>query len=158
MKRITIQDANILLDLVKTGLFDHCLALPFQFITTSIILDELYPGQIAIVQPHINSGKFTVQEITGEELEAINLLTITNTHLSEQDWSAYYFAEKLNALLLTGDKRLKAIADKKGIEAHGILWLPDMLVDTTVLAKKDAHAFLEALVLKNKRLPAHECE
>lgn len=73
MKRITIQDANILIDLVKTGLFDHCLTLPFQFITTSIILDELYPDQIAMVQPHINSGKFTVLEITGEELEAINL-------------------------------------------------------------------------------------
>lgn len=85
-------------------------------------------------------------------------MTITDTHLSEQDWSAYYFAEKLDALLLTGDKCLKAIADKKGVEAHGILWLLDKLVDTTVLVKKDAHAFLEALMLKNKRLPVHECE
>ncbi len=98
-------------------------------------MDELYPEQIAVVQPHINSGKFTVLEITGEELEAINLLTVTDIHLSEQDWSAYYFAEKLNAVLLTGDKRLKAIADKKRVEAHGILWLLDMLVDTTSFEK-----------------------
>lgn len=45
MKRIAIQDANILIDLVKTGLFDHCMALQYQFTTTNIILDELHDNQ-----------------------------------------------------------------------------------------------------------------
>ena len=41
MKLIAIQDANILIDLVITGLFDHCLSLEYQFTTTDIILNEL---------------------------------------------------------------------------------------------------------------------
>lgn len=63
MPKIVIQDANILIDLVKTGLFDHCLALQYEFTTTEIILAELYEEQVTLIQPHINSGKFAVISI-----------------------------------------------------------------------------------------------
>ena len=68
MTRIAIQDANILIDLVKTGLFDYCLALQYQFTTTEIILNELYDEQVALIQPHISSGKFIIIGITAKEL------------------------------------------------------------------------------------------
>ena len=93
MKTIAVQDANILIDLIKTGLFDHCLALPFSFTTTNVIMDELIEEQAAVIEPHINSGKFSVIKITAEELGEIMLLSKEKTSLSEQDWSAYYYAE-----------------------------------------------------------------
>ena len=79
MKLIAIQDANILIDLVNTGLFDHCLSLQYQFTSTNILLDELHDEQVALIQPHINSGKFyiienvpaRVNQDTGEELFSI---------------------------------------------------------------------------------------
>jgi predicted nucleic acid-binding protein len=158
MIQIAIQDANILIDLVKTGLFDYCLALDYQFTTTDIVLDELYDEQIALIQPHILSGKFTIIEISEEELVEIQLMSLENTKLSEQDWSAYYYAQKKTAILLTGDKRLRTIAESDGLTVCGIFWVLDQLVDTGILTKSDACNFLNDLLTNNKRLPKGEFE
>jgi len=158
MKLIAIQDANILIDLLNTGLFDHCLSLQYQFTSTNIILAELHDEQVALIQPHINSGKFTIIEIDADSLLAIIDASKEELRLSEQDWSALYYAQQLNALLLTGDKRLRNLAKQKGITVCGALWILDQLVDTSNLTKQDACAFLQQLILKNKRLPADECE
>ena len=100
MPKIAIQDANILIDLVRTGLLDHCLALGYEFITTEIILAELYEEQVVLIQPHINSGKFTVISITIAELAAIQLLSREDDRLSEQDWSALFYAQKKKSDLI----------------------------------------------------------
>jgi rRNA maturation endonuclease Nob1 len=158
MKLIAIQDANILIDLVTTGLFDHCLSLQYQFTTTNIILDELHDHQALLIQPHINSGKFTVIEIDADSLIAIQISAKEDISLSEQDWSAIYYAQQMKALLLTGDKRLRNLAKEKGITVCGALWILDQLVATSNLTKNEACAYLQQLRLKNKRLPIEECE
>ena len=158
MKRIAIQDANILIDLVKIGLFDHCLALQYEFATTNIILSELYEEQIALIQPHISSGKFIIIEIAEIELAEIQLLSRENTRLSEQDWSAVYYALQKEAILQSGDKQLRTLARSKGLTVYGIFWLMDQLVEKGVLAKQEAFFFLEKLIETNKRLPLDECE
>ncbi len=76
----------------------------------------------------------------------------------EQDWSALYYAQQLNALLLTGDKRLRKLAKQKGVIVCGALWILDQLADTSGLTKQEACSFLKELIIKNKRLPADECE
>ena len=158
MKNIAIQDANILIDLVKTGLFDYCLALQYEFKTTDIILDELHEGQIAQIQPHISSGKFTVISISATALVEIQLMSLEDARLSELDWSAVYYAQQNKALLLSGDKHLRAIAQSKQIAVHGIFWLIDQLVHHGVLSNAAACSFLKELILINKRLPVAECE
>jgi hypothetical protein len=158
MPKIAIQDANILIDLVKTGLFDHCLALQYEFTTTEIILDELHEDQTEIIQPHINSGKFTVISISAVELIAIQTLSQEDNRLSEQDWSAVFYALQKEAILLSGDKSLRAIATAKQIIVHGIFWLMDQLIESKVLSNAEACTFLKKLISTNKRLPATEFE
>jgi predicted nucleic acid-binding protein len=158
MKTIAIQDANILIDLVKTGLFGHCLVLNYQFTTTDLILDELYEQQVTVIQPHIDSGKFIVTKVSADELIEIQIAAKEDTKLSDQDWSALYYAQQQNALLLTGDSRLRILAEAKGITVCGIFWVLDRLVDTTSLSKSQACNFLKDLLLKNKRLPMDEYE
>jgi predicted nucleic acid-binding protein len=157
MKLIAIQDANILIDLVNIGLFDHCLSLQYQFTSTNIILDELHEEQAALIQPHINSGKFTIIEIDADSLMAIIDEAKEEPRLSEQDWLALYYAQQLDALLFTGDKRLRNLTKQKGFNVCGALWILDQLVDSSNLTKNEACKFLQQLVLKNKRLPADEC-
>ncbi len=158
MKRIAIQDANILIDLVKAGLFDHCLALQYEFTTTEIILAELYEEQVTQIQPHISSGKFTVISISAIELIKIQLMSREDTRLSEQDWSAVFYAQQKQAILLSGDKPLRAIATAKQIIVHGIFWLMDQLVESKVLSTAEACSFLKKLIAANKRVPVMECE
>lgn len=158
MKQIAIQDANILIDLVNTGLFGHCLALNYRFSTTDIILAELYDEQVELIQPHINSGKFEIITVSVEELLIIQQLTAEETKLSEQDWSAVYFAQQKKAILLSGDKRLRTLAEQKSMTVCGILWVLDELVNTGLINHEQACAFLTALLNRNKRLPLNECE
>ena len=158
MKRIAIQDANIMIDLIKTSLFDYCLALDYLFSTTNIILDELYEIQIDVIRPHIASGKFTIIEITEDEITEIKKISLEETRLSEQDWSAVFYAQKKQAFILSGDRRLRQVAEAKGLTTYGILWILDQIVDKKILIPKQACSFLKELRLKNNRLPLEECE
>ena len=125
MPKIVIQDVNILIDLVKSGLFDHCLALQYEFTTTEIILAELYEEQVTQIQPHISSGKFTVISISAVELIEIRLMSREDNRLSEQDRPAVFYTLQKGAILLSGDKSLRAVATSKQIIVHGIFWLMD---------------------------------
>lgn len=78
--------------------------------------------------------------------------------LSEQDCSAYYYAAKQEAILLTGDQRLKKLALANDISAYGILWVFDQMVACECLSKKEATEAMKLLLLKNKRIPVDECE
>lgn len=159
MRRISIQDANILIDLVNIGLFSHCLALEYEFTTTQLIFEvELNEKQVATIQVHIDSEKFRVIEISTNELLEIQLASLEDPRLSEQDWSAIYYAQKENALLLSGDKHMKRISGRKGIEIHGILWLFDQLVQNKIISENDACKFLRDLMNRNRWLPIDECQ
>lgn len=159
MQVVAIQDANIIIDLVKIELFVPCLKLPYQFITTDLIFySELNETQVTFIQPHIQSGRFTLIQIPAEDLSAIKAASKENTRLSEQDWSALYYAQKLNAILMTGDKRLKELALAKDIPVCGILWILDELLKQVILVHAEAVDYLKDLMQKNKWLPLHECE
>jgi predicted nucleic acid-binding protein len=157
IKKIAIQDANIMIDLIKTGLFDYCLALDFNFSTTDLILNELYDEQVASIQPHISSGKFVVIEISIEELLDIQQMSEEDTRLSEQDWSAIYFAKQQDALILSGDQRLRNVAEALGLATFGIIWIFDQLVINKIISTIEACNYLQILMLENKRLPINEC-
>ena len=158
MKKVAIQDANILIDLLKATIFEQCLLLNYHFCTTNLILAELYDEQSVFLQPFIDAEKFSVIAVSEEDLTEINKLSIEDPRLSEQDWSAYYYAQQENSLLLTGDKRLKNYAQSKGIAAYGVLWVFDQLVENNCITKEAACAYLQRMMNNNKRLPTHECE
>jgi predicted nucleic acid-binding protein len=159
MRRIAIQDANILIDLVNIGLFSHCLALEYEFSTTELIFEiELNEHQKTTIQLHIDSEKFFITKIPAHELLEIQLSSLEDSRLSEQDWSALYYAEKNNALLLSGDKHLRRLSESKGIEVRGILWLFDQLVEMKILSEKETCDFLKTLMKQNRWLPVDECQ
>ncbi|RZJ80710.1 MAG: hypothetical protein EOO20_25745 [Chryseobacterium sp.] len=158
MTRIAIQDANILIDLIKIGMFGHCLALDMQFVTTDIILEELYKEQKELVIAHVQSGKFLIVTTSGEELVALLKLAAKNRKMSEQDFSALQFAKNNSAILLSGDNEVRKEAIKMKIEIHGILWILDQLFKSKVTTIKDSIDKLTLLRKINKRLPQKACE
>lgn len=155
--RIAINDANILIDLVKTGLFEASLRLPIVYHTTNIIFAELHPHQQVFFDSPIRSGKYQIISISLEEMAEIYELLPLDTALSEQDWSAYYYAKKWDCLLLTGDNRLRNRAASNSIRVHGILWILDELLAQNHINNTDAFHLLQQLMSVNRRLPQHEC-
>lgn len=61
---IVVNDANILIDLVKLQILTHFFGLNYQFYTTDLVLEELHDHQKAELEPYIVGGQLQVQEIS----------------------------------------------------------------------------------------------
>ena len=78
--------------------------------------------------------------------------------LSIQDLAALIVARENGAILLTGDRRLSELAAQQNLEAHGVLWLLDLMVAQKVLTGHEAADGLEAISRMGARLPPSECQ
>lgn len=73
---------------------------------------------------------------------------------SRQDLSGLLLAQSRNAILLTGDGALRAVAEKEEIKVHGTLWVVDQLVDSEIIApRKGARALQLMADHPMRRLP-----
>ena len=158
---IVVNDANILIDLVKLEILSHFFGLNFQFCTTDLVLEELHDYQKSALQAYIDSGQLEVHEISEIQLVDIIEIRLQKPALSEQDCSAFYQAEKLNATLLTSDNTLRKFAKVKKLDVHGHLWVFDQMVTAETLAPKQAALKLDELcqsVNPKLNLPKKECD
>lgn len=66
-------------------------------------------------------------------------------------------AKKKSGTLLTGDARLRTVAEGEQVVVHGILWVFDELVENEIITCGTARDKLKELVALNCRLPEEEC-
>ena len=160
MKTI-VNDANILIDLVDLALLPNFFSLKFEFLTTELVLNELYEDQYGCLLPYIENESLAKLELTEEDLLEITSIQAARPNLSEQDCSAFHQAWKNNAILITSDNTLKKFAKKKGLEVHGHLWIFDRMVKAQTITGARAYQKLEELcnnVNPKLGLPKSECE
>ncbi|HMM11150.1 MAG TPA: hypothetical protein PKE03_03540 [Bacteroidales bacterium] len=159
--RVVVNDANILIDLIKLKMLQHFFALEHSFYTSDMILEELHKAQLQELQPHIEEGKLRVVALDMDELRLIGELQSVKPQLSEQDCSAIVCAIKLNGELLTSDNTLRKYALSRKMMVRGHLWVFDQLVEQKIIKGSQAIEKLTLLVEEvNPRLglPAIECE
>jgi len=151
--RVVVNDANILIDLIKLQMLEIFFSLEWQFHSTDLIIgNELYDEQKEMLQPFIQSGKLYIQELSAADLFTIMQLQAEKPTLSDKDCSALLYAQKLKALLITSDNPLRKFATQKGIEVHGHLWVFDELVQEQRISPSLAIKKLKALATINPRL------
>lgn len=158
---IVVNDANILIDLVKLQLLSHFFGLDFLFYTTDLVLAELHDEQKAELDPFIEDGKLQVQEISEDQFYEIMAIKLEKPGLSEQDCSAFYQAQFLEAILITSDNALRKFAETKALDVHGILWVFDQMVDARTLPPALATSKLDELcnsINPKLNLPKKECD
>jgi predicted nucleic acid-binding protein len=158
---VVVNDANILIDLIKLELLEEFFSIPWEFHSTNLIIDnELYDEQKAQLQPFIDRGKLIIQEIAVVDLKSIVIMQAQKPQLSDKDCSALYCAQKLNAALVTSDNTLRKYAQSKNIDVHGHLWVFDALLDHQCISPQQAIDKLQELHLVNSKLnlPRKECE
>lgn len=61
-----------------------------------------------------------------------------SNRISDPDRTVLYLANKLDAMVLSSDKRVREVAKNKEIEYHGMLWIFDQLVSGEKLSPGDA--------------------
>ena len=98
------------------------------------------------------------QALDGESvLELVNLRQ-AHLQLSIIDLSALLLAKALQAGLVTGDRRLKALALAQGLPVHGVLWIMDEMLLHQILATSRAADALLTMLAHGARLPHFECQ
>lgn len=155
--RIAITDSNIFIDLFYLELVDHLFEIGCEIYTTRNVLLELEDHHAGALENHIKSGRLNLETLTTRDQLAMIRLRV-HRGLSESDLSVICIAERLKAMVLTGDDLVRKTCHVHKIEIHGVLWCLDQFVIKNRIAKSEACVQLKKLMSYNKRLPLAECE
>lgn len=157
--KIVINDANILIDLVKLELLESFSKLNFDLHTTDFVIEELNDEQKAPIIELNGLKKFSIIEtISIEDFQGINGILENSSGLSFEDCSVWYYSKKLSGVLLTGDGKLRKQASKDNLEIRGIIYLFDEFLNQNLISFEEAVEKIKQLRLLNNRLPKKEIE
>lgn len=159
-ERIVVIDANILFDLLSVDLLSLFFDLPWEVHTTDMVIGEITkPEQLAGIEGFQKEGKLKVAVFELQEMFEISAMQRScANNASMPDCSVWYYAKKTSGHLLTGDRKLRSVAELDSVRVSGILHIFDRMVEKGVLSPGFAAEKLDALMKKNGRLPKEECE
>jgi rRNA-processing protein FCF1 len=153
--KLLINDANILIDIVKLDIVEAFLSLDFNLHTTDFVFSELKKSQ----QESLTSAN--LQIIKTESLDDFTgIMMLMNSHigLSFEDCSVWHYALKMNGVLISGDGLLRKNARISGVEVRGIIFIIEEMKIQAKLPCRDCIQKLEELKSINDRLPKHEID
>jgi rRNA-processing protein FCF1 len=152
--KIIINDTNILIDLVRLDLMNEFIQLGLELKTTDFVFDELNENQKKYIEVFVHSGQIElIKTESAEDYDAILAILRNCSGLSFEDCSVWYYAVKMNGILLSGDGRLRKMAVANGINVKGILYVFDQLLLHQVISFECAIEKLNFLHSINSRLP-----
>ena len=157
--KIVITDTNILFDVIKIGALPEFFSLDYEICTTVFVMHEILPSaQKDLVETFIRAKRLNVYSFTEEDIEAVQNFNTGRDLKRFTDKSVIWKSLQLNCPMLTGDQRMREVAEKMNIEVHGSIWIVDELVAKTLISSEKAILLLEQLLLTNSRLPRDEIE
>lgn len=145
-----------MIDLGKAALLEAALMLPYSFVIPDILFENewLYPPDEKL----LHSSKLDVRELSGSDVKRAAAYLNRYRTLKINDCFLLAMAESLKgSILLTGDQALKTIAERNGVEVHGVLWVIDTLQSQGVVPLRELYDALH-LFHDDPRvfLPTHE--
>lgn len=154
---LAVTDANIFIDLIHLEMLGYLFNLDIEIHTTLEVHDQLNTNQKKIIQNFIQSKDLLVYSFSFEELAEIYSLDCPNG-LELADRTIFYYAEKFNSIVLSGDVKLRKHCEKINIEVKGIIWVFDQLNEKKVLDSRILADKMEELIQFNSRLPMEICQ
>ncbi|WP_457651235.1 type II toxin-antitoxin system VapC family toxin [Rhodocaloribacter sp.] len=146
---LCITDANIWIDLDAGRLLRHVFALAITWATPDIILEELNTVDVDWL---LRQG-VTSHPLSSMQVEHTAALAARYRRPSEADLAALVLAADKGAVLVTGDGALREAALQEGVVVHGVLWLLDRMIATTVIDASTAADGLQRMLDNGARLP-----
>lgn len=154
---LAVTDANIFIDLIYLEMLGYLFNLDIEIHTTLEVHDQLNTNQKKIIQNFIQSKDLLVYSFSFEELSEIYSIDCPNG-LELADRTIFYYAEKFNSVVLSGDVKLRKYCEKINIEVKGIIWVFDQLYEKRVLDSRILADKMEELIQFNSRLPLEICQ
>lgn len=152
--KVLVSDTNIWIDLHWGGLLEAVFSLPYEFVTTDFVWQELRhpPGS------DLSALGLTVLPLSGEDVASLYALMGQLNNPSLADISCYYLASERGWLLLTGDGALRKAGMAADMEVRGTLWLMDQLYEYDQMGGEVLADALKKILDSGGRLPEKECK
>lgn len=147
---VCVLDTCILIDLRHAGVLGKLALLSQQFVTTDLWQMD---GLSSVSLNDVAEAGIRVLQAEPDMVARALSLSLQDRTLSVVDIFSLLLAEREHAMLVTGDRPLRRIAEDRGIEVHGVLWLSDEMVRATVLSPTAAIAALKRMLSGGARLP-----
>lgn len=104
------------------------LRLPYEFLMPNTLFEEELLKFTAAQKKTLVRGGLKVVDLPGERVLRAQAIVRELPRLSVHDGFAFALAESHpDCILLSGDDRLRTLADQHDIEVHGVLWVLDQL-------------------------------
>lgn len=159
LKRVAVQDANILIDLEMADLFDAWFSLGIETHTTNLVVSEIRRGGHTVAMSHVIAQRIKSHVLDTEKMgRLVAIKTEIGNSVSMSDCSALVLAMDLDSFLLTGDGPLRNHAKSRCVEVHGTLWIMDRIVAAGAMASVTVADRLQSLLTMGRFLPRSECE
>ena len=157
MEKRIFCDTNIYIDLCTMRLVGEFFMLPYEIHSTDLVLREIeLSNQKETILSVMKMGKLEINQTLPECInDVVNLM---KSNLSITDAAVWYHAKQQSALLLTGDNRLRKLAEADNVHVAGILFVLDSLVENDIISAGYAAECLELLKETNRRLPQAEVD
>jgi hypothetical protein len=149
-----VSDTSVLIDLERSSLHDVVFTTGLSLAVPDLLYDrELrdYGG------PDWLTMGLQVLSLSDQSTADAQSLAHTNRAVSVVDCSALVLAEHHGWTLLSGDRALRQLAEQRGIDCHGFLWVTDQLEGANVDAERLAQAIETIMNHRSCRLPRKEC-
>lgn len=155
--RLVVTDTNVFIDLMSVDSLEAFFALGLEVHTTGFVTNELNKEQAALLLTHIGGGRLLIDRFTDEEIREIDAMT-TRNQLHFTDRSVIRLAEKLTAMVLSGDGRLWKECQARRLEVHGNIWVVEQLWVKRLVQPLSCIQRLEDLKRINSRLPKEKID
>lgn len=148
--KVAVTDACIFIDLIELDLVAAFFKLDIQLHTTVDVVNELFPEQKQILKAYESGKLLTIHNLIEGDFAKMAKIPLPRG-LSQEDKTVIYLAVGLeNAIVLSSDKLVRGFASKQSLECHGLIWIFDQLVSSTIITKKTAFTMLKNLLSLNQ--------
>lgn len=152
--RLLISDANILIDIEAGGLLRPMFRLEAIFAVPNILFEEELREQHPEL-PRLGLRPLELSDATVQSAAAL-VEKYQASGVSINDLLALALAQQESCPLLTGDAKLRTVAERENIEFHGTIWLVGQMMAGRVIVVRQAAAAYDKMKRAGRRLPWDE--
>jgi len=154
-RKIIITDTNIITDLSNANILDKFVKLENVYISDMVKNDEVNSetGNIKII------NKFKTISATSEQINEIFKISQMTSGLSQYDIINYIIARDNNAILATGDRKLKDFSESNGVEVIRTLKIIRLMYENKIISNQDVvNACIRLKTNKSTRIPINNID
>lgn len=128
---VLVSDTSVVIDLERAQLLESVFEMPYRF----VVPDALYEQELKNYGgARLIELGLQVRVLTGPQLAEAQRMRTLERRISIHDSYALSLAKAETAILLAGDRAMRALAEAQDVRCHGVLWVFDQLEERRVVS------------------------